>query len=112
MLGRRLGAGVVVAAVLAVGGCSTEDKAEKVGTAPTEGATATTAKAAAQPTTFKPGDLVKIGDYQVVIHKVTDPVASTNQFLKPAAGKRWVGLDMEGQEHDRQAIVVLDHRLL
>ena len=48
-----------------------------------------------QPQVFAIGDLVELGDWQVRAHGVTDPVQSTNQFVTPAPGNRWVGVDVE-----------------
>ena len=41
------------------------------------------------------GDVVRLGDFTVVVHGVKDPVTSTNQFLRPEAGNRWVAVDLE-----------------
>lgn len=38
---------------------------------------------------------MKLGDYVFVVHKVTDPVKPANDFMTPAAGKRWVSVDAE-----------------
>lgn len=48
-----------------------------------------------QPEVFAIGDLVELGDWQVRVHGVTDPVQSTNEFVTPAPGNRWVGVDVE-----------------
>lgn len=49
----------------------------------------------AQPEVFAVGDLVKLGDWRVQVHGVTDPLESTNEFLTPAPGNRWVAVDTE-----------------
>jgi uncharacterized protein DUF4352 len=48
-----------------------------------------------EPEVFAVGDLVELGDWRVRVHGVTDPVQSTDQFLQPAAGQRWVAVDVE-----------------
>lgn len=40
--------------------------------------------------TFKVGQVVKLGDWQLKVEKVTDPLKPQNEFLEPAKGKRWV----------------------
>lgn len=47
------------------------------------------------PQTFAVGDLVELGDWQVKVHGVTDPFTSSNQFVQPAAGNRYVAADIE-----------------
>lgn len=49
----------------------------------------------AQPEVFAVGDLVELGDWQVRVHGVTDPVESTNSVITPAPGTRWVAVDAE-----------------
>jgi hypothetical protein len=77
-----------VTAVALVGACSpSEDTPEKVG----EGGTSSTAGSQS----FGVGERVALGDYEVVVHAVQNPMPPANQFLKPPAGKRWVALDTE-----------------
>jgi hypothetical protein len=49
----------------------------------------------AQPEDFAVGDLVELGEWQVRVHRVTDPVQSTNPVITPAPGNRWVAADVE-----------------
>lgn len=63
-------------------------------------ATAPPGKSAAQPTsaaqqTYKVGDLVAIGDWQIKINSVTYPQGSN--FSKPDAGKKFVLVDLSVQ---------------
>lgn len=44
---------------------------------------------------FAVGDTVALGDWQIVVHGVTDPLVPTNGFLAPSEGNRWVAVDVE-----------------
>lgn len=61
----------------------------------TTGASGAADAVAATPSAFAVGDLVELGDWQVQVHEVTDPLVSSNQYLSPAAGQRWVAVDAE-----------------
>jgi hypothetical protein len=50
---------------------------------------------AAAPDEFAVGDLVELGDWQVKVHGVTDPFTSDDPIFQPAAGNRWVAIDVE-----------------
>lgn len=87
---RRLLAVVAVAGALVFATASTdENEATRV-----DGAGAA-AEGGAQPEVFAVGDVVQLGDWQVRVHGVTDPVQSTNPILTPAPGTRWVAVDVE-----------------
>jgi hypothetical protein len=45
--------------------------------------------------TFAVGDTVELGDVQLVVHGVTDPLVASNDVVVPAAGMRWVAVDAE-----------------
>lgn len=47
------------------------------------------------PQTFKTGDRIALGDWQFVVHKVTDPLKPTNEFITPKSGNRWLAVDLE-----------------
>jgi len=47
------------------------------------------------PEVFAVGDLVELGDWQVRVHGVTDPLQSEDPSLQPTAGHRWVAVDVE-----------------
>lgn len=79
---------VLVVAVVVLGASGSSDKAEKVG-ASNSGSGGSSAQS------FKVGDEVKLGDWTVTVAAVNDPQPSDNQFLKPKAGTRWVGVDTE-----------------
>ena len=81
-----LGVAVVTIAALAAVGSGSSNTATK------SGGSGTTSKGQ---TTFKVGDTVKLGSWTVKVWTVKDPVQSTNQFLTPKTGDRWVGLDAE-----------------
>lgn len=89
--------GVAVGSLLVIGlvasvASSSEEKATRVddsSTADSDGATT------AAPETFAVGDTVELGSLRVVVHAVTDPLTSSNQFSTPAQGHRWVAVDVE-----------------
>jgi len=80
--------------LLILAGSGSEDKATKVDTGDTS-ASGGSASSSAPAQAFKIGDVVKLGDAQVIVHGVKDPFVSTNQFSKPAAGSRYVTVDTE-----------------
>lgn len=41
----------------------------------------------------KVGDTVKLGDWEIRVNDVTDPVKSSNEFMTPEAGNRWVSVN-------------------
>lgn len=93
--------GAIVAVLLLLGGCGAvvaivaanmEDEPELVD--PVSGNTADTPGANEGSNTFAVGDLIELGDWRLQVHGVA-PVESTNQFLTPAPGTRWVGVDVE-----------------
>ncbi|MCJ0904564.1 DUF4352 domain-containing protein [Rhodococcus sp. ARC_M6] len=45
--------------------------------------------------TFGVGDVVDLGDWRVQVHGVVDPYVSTNQFMAPDPGNRYVVIDTE-----------------
>lgn len=90
----RLLAVVAVLGALGVAAASTdENEPARVdeGGAGEDGATTE----AEQPEVFAVGDIVQLGDWQVRVHGVTDPVESTNPVITPAPGNRWVAVDVE-----------------
>jgi len=44
---------------------------------------------------FQVGDEVKLGDWRVKVHGVTDPLVSTNEFFEPKPGFRYIAIDTE-----------------
>lgn len=89
---------VALAAVLAAGVLATASTEENTPTRVDESGAAADAGGSsgdAGPQEFAVGDVVELGDWRVQVHGVTDPVASTNEFLTPAPGNRWVAADVE-----------------
>ena len=80
---------------LAFLGCTTdEDEPEKVEA--TEGtARGQEEDEGGQPETFKVGDMVALGDYEVTVHGVQDPLPPQNQLVTVPPGDRYVGVDVE-----------------
>jgi len=82
----------VVAVLIASGESNTATKVESGESAsPDTGAE----DSASPPEVFKVGDLVEIGDWRVLVHSVTDPLQSSNEFIGPSSGNRWVAADIE-----------------
>jgi len=44
---------------------------------------------------FRIGDLVELGEWQIRVHSVTDPLNSSNEFITPSTGNRWVAVEVE-----------------
>ena len=53
------------------------------------------ATAPAPSTVYKIGDTAKTGDFEVTVYGVKNPQTTTNQFDKPAAGNRYVSVDVQ-----------------
>lgn len=86
-------AGFAFVAVLVASGES--NTATKVGA---NGATTEEAEvkdSVSKPHVFLVGDLVEIGDWRILVHAVTDPLKSSNEFIGPSSGSRWVAADVE-----------------
>ncbi len=81
-----------LAALLIVASCGGDgnDSATKVGQV---GGVAPTTTAKAPVDAFSVGDVVKVGDTEVIVHAVQDPFDAGEQ--KPAAGSRFVAVDVE-----------------
>jgi hypothetical protein len=70
---------------------SSETTAAQPGTDPTE----TTAPTVAQEQAFSVGDRVGLGEWEVIVHGVTDPYDDGDEFFVPEPGNRWVLVDAE-----------------
>ncbi|NBO56267.1 MAG: DUF4352 domain-containing protein [Actinobacteria bacterium] len=82
----------IVVALVASGESNTATKVESDGGAEDQnesGAPST------QDQIFRVGDLVEIGEWRIRVHKVTDPLQSSNEFIGPSDGNRWVAADLE-----------------
>lgn len=91
----------VVAMVAVLAGCGqNENESRKVGAVDT----ATTVEPPSD--AFRVGDIVKLGDAQVIVHGFQDPYDSGTQFAKPPAGFRYVIVDAEVKNlsSDRQVL--------
>jgi hypothetical protein len=55
----------------------------------------TSGTAPAPKTVYKVGDTAKTGDFEVTVYGFKDPQTTTNQFDKPAAGNRYVSVDVQ-----------------
>lgn len=97
---------VVVALALSASACALEENdpllvaessattaAQPGAAAPVE--TAAPAQPDAAPQTFNVGDRVALGDWEFVIHSVTDPVQPTDEYFVPEPGNRWLAVDAE-----------------
>jgi hypothetical protein len=95
----RTGLAVVAIAVgvfATVGEATKDNRATKVGPNDTSIASASSSgTGVGAPPIFKVGDDVKLGDWIVKVHAVTDPLVSTNDFFKPKPGNRFIAVDTE-----------------
>lgn len=101
-LGRVLSLLAIGVALLAATASSSENeprKADESGTEPTTAGQGDGggdgAGAGDSSGDFAVGDLVELGDWQVRVHGVTDPLVSDDPVFQPAAGNRWVAIDVE-----------------
>jgi hypothetical protein len=89
--------GVAVGCVLAIGVlasvASSSEEAAKVDDRATSDAGG--AEAAPAGEAFAVGDTIELGELRLVVHGVTDPLASSNPVVAPAPGSRWVAVDTE-----------------
>ena len=99
-----LASGVVALGLLAAIG-SGDEEAKKVDSSGTD-AGGDDSGADAPPQVFKVGDTVELGDLQVVVHGVTDPYTASNEFITPAAGQRWVAVDVEVKNTSDKAVPI------
>lgn len=83
-------AGIALVATVASG---SDEPAQRVD-APDGGSDAAAAE------NFAVGDHVRVGEWTVIAHGVTDPVTPANEFLAPSPGNRWVGVDVEVTNDD------------
>ena len=85
---RLLTVSIAAVALVATVASGSDEPAQRVD-APDEGS------GAAAEENFAVGDHVRVGDWTVIAHGVTDPVTPANEFLAPSPGNRWVGVDVE-----------------
>lgn len=91
---RTLVAGGLAVALLVLAGCGEGgNESRKIGAVETAGGPATSIEPPAD--AFRIGDIVKLGDAQVIVHAVKDPYDSGTQFARPPAGSRYVMVDAE-----------------
>jgi hypothetical protein len=83
--------GVAVFATL--GEATKSNTAEKV--APGDTGLAAASSGTTITPVFQVGDEVKLGDWRVKVHTVTDPLVSTNEFFEPKPGNRFIAIDTE-----------------
>jgi hypothetical protein len=85
-LGIAVRAGGIAYALTFAMGCSTE---------PDESSGGSSAAEPGSQEVFAIGEKAHTGDFDVVVHQVTDPWTSTNQFDTPQAGNRFVAVEVE-----------------
>jgi hypothetical protein len=90
---------VLVAMLLTVGALVASGEANtaaKVDDSKSSGSTTESSGGTDTPETFKVGDAVKLGDWQVKVYAVTDPVQVAADSISPVdAGSRRIGVDAE-----------------
>lgn len=96
-LGVALGFFVLMGACLAVIANSADDAVKQVQADLADGSldNSTSGTAPAPKTVYKVGDTAKTGDFEVTVYGFKDPQTTTNQFDKPAAGTRYVSVDVQ-----------------
>jgi hypothetical protein len=97
---RRVAVTAAIAS-LSITACSSSNDALLVTTTATaaapaagDAATTTTAPAAA-PAAFAVGDRIALGDWELVVHSVTDAYTDDSGVINPAEGSRFVHIDAE-----------------
>jgi hypothetical protein len=55
---------------------------------------------------FAMGDTIQIGDFQLVVHGLTDPFVGTSSETRPTEDDRWVAVDVELTNLDDEAVEV------
>lgn len=104
---------IVVIIIIGVGGAaaSSNKEPEKVG----EGETTTETSKTETPTntTFKVGDVIKSGDFEVTITSVQRDYVSANQFIEPDDGREFVLLNVEVKNvsDDKKTYLSTDWRI-
>lgn len=88
-----VGTGLAVMLLVFAGCGDSENDSRKVGAVETGGGPATLVQPPSD--AFRVGDIVKLGDAQVIVHGVMDPYDSGTQFARPPAGSRYVMVDAE-----------------
>lgn len=56
---------------------------------------AATEQASVETSVFAIGDRVALGDWELIVHSVTDPLDATDAIVAPDEGNRWVAVDVE-----------------
>lgn len=97
---RPVVAGAVVAAILGLGACSTEEaRLVENGTTIPDGP--------ADPNEpFGIGDTIQIGDYRLVVHDLTDPYVGTSTETSATSDDRWVAVDVQLTNLDDEPVEV------
>jgi hypothetical protein len=93
--------------MVAVIASTEEEQAERVeaGAADGEQVADTDGAEAGEPEQFGVGELVRLGDYEVIVHEVTDGLPP-GQFIQPAEGSRYVAVDTEVTNNSDEAETV------
>lgn len=93
---------LVLASVAAVGSATKENTASKV-----DGTQVQATSRSSETKVFQVGDVVELGDWQVVVHEVTDPLRpGRDDLFQPSPGNRWVAVDAEVTNLSRKAQTV------
>lgn len=96
---------IIVLVIIGAIGAATGNKPEKVGTTTDTSKTNTSTGNESKPTTqtYKLGDQVKLKDNVVTVHTVAD-YTSSNQFIKPKDGNKFVVVDVSIKNDSKEAI--------
>jgi hypothetical protein len=94
-LGVMLGIFGVMVACAALIGSAANDAAKDIQADLADGSLDNPGTAPEAKTVYKVGDTAKTGDFEVTVYGFKDPQTTTNQFDKPAAGNRYVSVDVQ-----------------
>ena len=96
---------VIIGGICAASGSNNEP--EKVG----EGGSSSDASSGQDENkTFKVGDIVKAGDYEVTVKSVERNYTSSNQFVRPSDGKEFIraNVEIKNISQDKKSYNILD----
>jgi uncharacterized protein DUF4352 len=97
---------VMAVALFAALGSSSENDAKKADEGGGSSSEAASDEGSDGPEVFAVGDLVELGDWQVRVHGVTDPLESSDPIFAPTPGHRWVAVDVEVTNRSDQTATV------
>lgn len=95
--------GGIVLLFIIIGATGSGNQSQKVGDDKTQNGNTTVDTKTPSTKTYKVGDQVKLGDNVVTVYSVVD-YKSSNEFMKPQSGKKYVVADIGIQNGGKEAI--------